>query len=633
MAPSRLPRAARRNLMNDTFAHCIGTFAQSVIRVLRVISGAGAARTGLRIVHVVAALLLATGSASGAPDPNKVLRVASPDIETLDPQQWNDDPSFQVQDAIFEPLYEWHYLDSPPRLSPMTAAALPEISDSGRTWTIRVKPGIYFTDDPAFKGKPRELVAEDYVYSLKRWLDPNLARGGYAAITDIVVGARAAVDAASRPGAAFDYDRPIAGLRALGRYTLQLKLVEPHYPLIQGWLTLGAVAREVVEAAGGDIRARAVGTGPYRLREWKRGSRIVLEANPAYRPLRFPESNDPAHAALQRSMQGKALPQIGVVEISIIEEDLPRLLEFDRGRLDYIMLRGEVANRPLADGKLKPEYAARGIARLVFPEPYTFSFYFNMTDSGVGGMGNDRVALRRAVALGIDQASLAKVVYAGHAVPANQMIPPGVTGHDPTLPPKSRYDPIAANALLDRFGYGKRDAERMRLRPDGTPLTLTLTLRSGPVSREISTLWKKDMSAIGIRMEFHVTPFQEMVKEIDSGTFQVCFVGFGGNPSGYIELFQLYSKAPRVTNVSRFTLPAYDALMEDFLRSERADDQIVLARKMREIAGAYQPVFSALFRLENDYLQPWLQGYAPPLFNNYWKYLDIDVAKRNALAR
>jgi ABC-type transport system substrate-binding protein len=616
--------------MNGTSTHRIDAPAPSRIRLPCASRRAGAAR----IAHILAAmLLLAAGDAVGAPDPNKVLRVASPDIETLDPQQWSDDPSFQVQDAIFEGLYEWHYLASPPRLAPLTATALPEITDGGKTWTIRVKPGIYFTDDPAFRGKPRELVAADYVYSLKRVLDPNLARGGYPAITDIVVGAREVVDAASRPGAAFDYDRPIAGLRALDRYTLQLKLIEPYFPLVQAWLTYGAAAREVVDAAGSDIRSRAVGTGPYRLREWKRGSRIVLEANPAYRALRFPESSDPVHAALERSMQGRTLPQIGVIEITVIDEDLPRLLEFDRGRLDVIVLRGEVANRPLADGRLKPEYAARGITRLVFPEPYVFSFYFNMADPGVGGMDNERVALRRAVALGIDVASLARVVYAGHAIPANQMIPPGVTGHDPALPPKSSYDPAAANALLDRFGYVRRDMEGFRLRPDGTPLTLTLSLRSGAVSREISTLWKKDMRAIGVRMEFHLTPFQEMIKEIDSGKFQVCFAGFGGNPSGYIELFQLYSKAPRVTNYTRFALPAYDALTEDFLRSEHADRQIALARKMREIALAYQPMISALLRLENDYVQPWLLGYAPPLFNNYWKYLDIDVAKRSALTR
>jgi len=213
------------------------------------------------------------------------------------------------------------------------------------------------------------------------------------------------------------------------------------------------------------------------------------------------------------------------------------------------------------------------------------------------------------------------------------MIPPGVTGHDPALPQRSRYDPAAAAALLDRFGYAKRDAEGFRLRPDGTPLKVTLTLRSGPISREIATLWKKNLDALSIRTVFHMTPFQDMVKEIESEKYEVCFAGFGGNPSGYIELFQLYSKAPRTTNISRFRLPAYDALVEDFLRSERQDEQVALARKARAIAEAYVPSFPAIFRLESNYLQPWLEGFAPVLFNNYWKYLDIDVAKRNALMR
>ena len=139
------------------------------------------------------------------------------------------------------------------------------------------------------------------------------------------------------------------GVRAVDRYTLQLRLNQPNYPVIEQNLTIAlAVAREVVEAAGRDVGTRPVGTGPYRLREWKRGSRIVLEANPNYRLLKFPESSDPAHAALVRGMAGKRLPQVGVVNISIIEEMQSRLLEFEQGHLDYIELTGEICE-PAAD--------------------------------------------------------------------------------------------------------------------------------------------------------------------------------------------------------------------------------------------------------------------------------------------
>src|SRR6202163_3859667 len=228
---------------------------------------------GRRWISTIAAIAFA--SAAGAADPNKILRVAANDIDTLDPHQYNDNPSFEVLISIFEPLYEWDYFESPPKLSPLTATAPIDISDGGKPWTMRVKPGIFFTDDPAFKGKPRELVAEDYVYSYKRWLDPNLRRGGSPITTDLIVGMRSVVDAARKSGK-FDYDLPIEGLRAIDRYTLQLKLIETNYPIIRDLFGfVGAVAREVVDAAGGDIRTRAVGTGPFRLREWKRGSRIV----------------------------------------------------------------------------------------------------------------------------------------------------------------------------------------------------------------------------------------------------------------------------------------------------------------------------------------------------------------------
>src|SRR4029077_7768572 len=106
---------------------------------------------------------------------------------------------------------------------PNTAAAMPEISDNGRTWTIRIKPGILFADAPAFNGKARELIAQDYVYSIPRRLDPKLRRGGDPVLTDLLEGARPVIDAARKSGK-FDYDAKIEGLAAIDRYTLRIKL-------------------------------------------------------------------------------------------------------------------------------------------------------------------------------------------------------------------------------------------------------------------------------------------------------------------------------------------------------------------------------------------------------------------------
>ena len=586
---------------------------------------AGAAK---RMRWVVLLSALAYACAGVAADPNKVLRVALPDIDTLDPQQATTIPAQRVILAIFEGLYSWDYLNTPAGLMPVTATALPEISDGGKTWRINLKPGIHFTDDPAFHGKARELVADDYIYSMKRRLDPNLSRGGDTVMTDLIIGARAMVDAAKKPGAKFDYDRPIEGLRALGRYSIEIRLSAINYPSVQIFLTTWAVAREVVEAAGGDIRTRAVGTGPYRLREWKRGSKIVLEANPNYRTLRFPASSNPADAELVRSMRGRALPQIGVIDISIIEEDTTLLLEFERGALDYVELRAEIANRLLAGDKLRPEYAARGIVRHARLEPFLFFVDFNMIDPVVGGMGNDKIALRRAIAMGLNTQNLGDVVYAGQGQPANQMIPPGVGGHDPAAPAKSLYDPAAAQALLDRFGYKNRDADGYRQMPDGKPLTVVLSLRAAAISRETQTLWKRDMDAIGLRIDFRVAPFQDFVKDLIAGKYQMSAAGFGGVPTGDGILELLDSRQPPFANQSRFKLAEYDQWVDRFLQTPNPSEQVAAARRMNEIARAYMPLLPMIFRRENDFVQPWLLGFRPQVFGTYWQFMDIDLERR-----
>ena len=218
------------------------------------------------LMRGAAGLLLAyvACSAAVAADPAKVLRIAQFEIDTLDPQQYTDDPSFQVVQALFEPLYEWDYLSPTPKLTPLTAIGPPEVTDDGRVWTFRLKRGVLFNDDPAFKGKPRELTADDYVYSYKRWLDPN-GRARRQSRPDRSHHRRAAGGGGRQEDGKFNFDTPIEGLRAIDRYTVQIRMSAPDYPNIRDLLGfVGAAAREVVEAAGGDIRARPVGTGPYR---------------------------------------------------------------------------------------------------------------------------------------------------------------------------------------------------------------------------------------------------------------------------------------------------------------------------------------------------------------------------------
>jgi ABC-type transport system substrate-binding protein len=569
-------------------------------------------------------------SSAHAADPAKVLRIASSDITSLDPQQGTDIYSTRVAGAIFEGLYQYDYLSEPAKIVPNTAAAMPEIADGGRTWTIRLQRGIRFADDPAFKGKPRELVAGDYVYAIKRAIDPTLKGGGDPAFSDLIVGARAVVDAAKR--GRFDYDAPIAGLAAPDAHTLVIRTTAVDYTLLErlAGLATMAVAREAVEAAGADVLTRPVGTGPYMLKEWRKGSRVVLEANPNYRKLAFPASTNPAHKALVERMRGVALPAIGRIEIAIIEEFVPMLLAFEKGELDYIGMGGSTLGRMLQpDGKVKPELAERGVTRVRQVAPYLVFVYFNMEDRDVGGYAPDRVALRRAIGMGFDTPTFIRVMYAGEAEPASQLLPPHTEGHDPTRKTSTPYDPAAARALLDRFGWRDRDGDGYRETPEGKPFTLVHSSTPDSWSREADTLWLKSMEGIGIRMRVNTAPFPDLLKQSLAGRLPMFNMGYRAlDPSGYEILSTLWGKSPPDTNRSRFRLAEYDAAYEAFLRTPPGPARNALVYRMSDLAVAYAPMSFQLYTISNVFVHPWVKGYAPSPFGFSWKYLDVDPARR-----
>jgi len=447
-----------------------------------------------------------------------VLRVSMDGEEAgLDPQAVGDTYSFTVVSAIFEPPYQYDYYGGS-RVVPRTAAAMPEISPDGLTWTIRLKPGIRFADDPAFKGAPRELVAQDYVYAWKRLLDPRVRSPNSEILADRIDGAHAAVEAARRTGR-FDYDAPLAGLRARDRYTIELTLTQADYTLLP-YLTsdaLSAVAREVIEAyadAGGRALDHPVGTGAFRLAEWRRGQKIVLVANPLYREDYFPDAPSGADEnarALARSMAGRRLPMVGRVELSIIEPPQPQLLAFDSGALDILDMPFELA-RKIVDpsGKLLPAYQGKGLGVQRVIDQYLGYLYFNMEDPVIGGEAPERVALRRAILMAYDVAQEIDVVRNGQGRPATQPIPPDVDGHVPGFDVRPPYDPAGARALLDKFGYRDRDGDGWRERPDGT--ALSIRIGTTPEDRERDDLVRKNLQAIGVRLEFVNRKWADVLK-------------------------------------------------------------------------------------------------------------------------
>ena len=358
---------------------------------------------------LAALLVLVAAPCVWSSQPLKVLRVAFPVSEDgFDPARINDTFSHSVVIHICESLYAYDYLAIPAEIRPLTAAAMPEHSPDYRTWTIRLRPGIYFTPDPAFKGQRRELVAADYVYSFKRFADPVTNSAQWADFEELQIkglaGLRKEALDGKRP---FNYDREIDGLRALDRYTLQFQLESPRprlvHKLVSGFR--GAVAREVVEAHDGRIMDHPVGTGPFKLGQWRRSSFIVLERNPDYREVFFdaqPAPDDVTGQAIAARLRGRRLPMVDRVEISIITENQPRWLTFVDGKIDTIEVPPDFLRLAMPNGKLAPYLERRGIQGYVVVSQFVSYYYFNMEDPIVGGYSPDKIALRRAVGLGMN---------------------------------------------------------------------------------------------------------------------------------------------------------------------------------------------------------------------------------------
>ncbi|WP_077036832.1 ABC transporter substrate-binding protein [Pelomonas sp. KK5] len=583
-------------------------------------------------------LLLALSLAQPAQAENKVLRYAFLIAETgFDPAQISDDYSRIVASHIFEALFCYDPLARDPvRMLPLTASGLPETSADFRSFTIHIRPGIFFTDDPAFKGKPRELVAQDYVYSLQRFADPATNSPMWTPLEELgLLGLNERRQAALKTKKPFDYDTPMPGLRALDRYTLQLRTTEPRPRLAQVLSRsdlYGAVAREVIEAHPGDTMAHPVGTGPFVLKEWRRNSLIALDRNTAYRERYYdaqPAADDAQGQAIAKRLHGRRLPMIDRVEVSIIEESQPRWLSFLNGQFDFIdRVPPEFVNIGLPNGRIAPNLGKRGVQlfrTLASDVAYT---YFNLEDPTVGGYTADKVALRRAISLAWDAGREIRLLRRGQAIPAQSVVMPGTSGYDPAFKSEmSDFDPARANALLDLYGYVDRDGDGWREMPDGSPLVLAWATQPDSLSRSYDEMFRINMERIHVRTSFPTAKWPENLKAARAGKLMMWFLGeTSDRADGADALQHFYTPAFHAANLGDFSNAAYDALYEKMQSLPDGPEREALFREAKRILVAQMPAKFHVHRIVNDMAWPWVVGYRRPKFAvEFWQYVDIEA--------
>jgi ABC-type transport system substrate-binding protein len=546
-----------------------------------------------RLVLVVFALLLAGAASAQGPEAGRVLRVQMPgDVETLDPARAPELGTVNTLAPLYHQLLAYDYGSLPVRLIPYAAEALPQISADRRTYTLRVRPGLLFSLHPAFGGKPRELVAEDFVYSWKRVADPAHSSMSYLALEGVIEGLNDAVDRARREAKPFDYAATIAGLRATDRYTLEIRLTRPDptfiYNLAYGGLS--AVPREVVEAEGAEFSRKPIGSGPYQVARFQPGTRLDVVRNPSFTPLPwvFFAPNAPSDGSLAKAMRGRTVPMADRVELLRIPEPSTAVLALTRGEIDLIanalaplVYDGTTLKAPLRAAGIRAERAAdQGMALL----------QFNMRDPTIGGFAPAQVALRRAIAMAIDDAAWLRTFNQGVGTVRQHMIGPDIVGYDPAYRNPNTYNLATANALLDRMGY-TRGANGWRRRPDGAPLELRMINGVTTESRRLAEFMQRSLTAISVKVDFDSMPGGDRLKRLATCQYQMTTMSFGGGaPDGVAALGNFHSAMIGTVNFSCYKNDDFDRTFERLRVMPPGPERTPVFAALTALLDAHAPV-------------------------------------------
>jgi oligopeptide transport system substrate-binding protein len=556
----------------------------------------GLARTAALLLGALIPGIL--GGCTPNREPGNVYRGALiANLKTFDPAQASDSYSNQSQYQVYEALYEYKYLARPYDIQPLLAAAPPEVSEDGRVYTIRVRTDIEFQDDEAFPGgKGRAISAHDFVYSIKRLTDVRTQTYGWWIFDGKVVGLNDFRAASEKLPALPDsvhpalYDREVAGLRALDDSTIRIELTRPfpYFKYILAMPYAALVAHEVVDHYGPEFLNHPVGTGPYILKEWRRGLRLTFVKNPKYKHGVYPNEGTAADSAAGLlADSGKALPFIDRAELYIFNETQPMWLNFLRGNLDRSSIPKDNYSQAVTPAKgLRGEFAERGI-RLTRVWQLDLTYIcFNLIDPL---LGKNR-KLRQAMALGYDVETVIERFYNGRGIRAQSVIPPELAGYDSTFrSPYGEYNPARARKLLAEAGYpgGK-----------GLPELVFLTV-AGTESRQRGEHFAQNMAGIGVRVRVESCTWPEYLERLQNRKFQLVGASWMADypdPENFLQLLYGPNKPPGENNAS-YQNDEYDRLFDAMTRLQDGPERLAIIERMKAVAAEDAPWIFAVHRV------------------------------------
>ena len=505
---------------------------------------------------------------------------------------------------------------------------MPEISDDGLTCKIKIKKGVYFQNDKCFKeGRGRELKAEDFVFAWKRIADIKYFSKNWWIFDSRIVALNEFREYTKtcKKSSDVDYSYKVDGLQTPDDYTLIIKLKKPWPQLIYllAHLPTAPIAREAVDLYGKDIISHPIGTGPFILKLWHRGSYVVMVKNPNFREEFYPsqgQEKDRLSGLLDDA--GKRLPFVDKVVMTLIEEDQPRWLQFLRGKIDATGIPKDNYGQAIdVSRSLTPEMEKLNIHLKTFRDPDTFWIGSNMEDKI---LGNNK-PLRQAMSYAIDREKYIRLFWNNRDDVAYGFIPPLMSTYNPRINEfGQRYDIVKARLLV-------KEAEKIC----GGKIPKLIFAMGGAdtLARQMGQFYQRSFKDAGLDVEVEYMDwpmFQEKVKTKSIQMFSLGWIADYPDAESFLQLFYSKNISPG-TNSFNYSNPEFDRIYQKVSVMPDSPERTELYRQAECIVLEDCPAVFINHRVAYILHHDWVYNYKPHVFQyGLAKYHRIDMAKRAA---